>query len=336
MEKINNAKSEKSNQRKNREAEIIKEGTIGNNIRWKINEKKELYIAGSGELNVSTTYIEFFDEEIVDRGNIFSELEGIVKDTAEALFIGEGFAAIGAFAFANFKRLKKVRIPYGVTKIDKYAFNSCDSLKDINLPDSITEIGTLAFGRCTALEEIILPREIKVGIGAFMECSNLQKVRSSGMTKHTYIDGRAFENCSKLKTVILTHVDYLSNDVFGGSPVECFRLYMNKKSDIRMNAFYQADIEEIHLTAESNFVSVEFQNEISCPNIKRIYLYNRIPLLFGLSRSNTSGEKIEVYVPDRLNLIDKLILRSIENNASNLTVIHDSKMDSYDDFTVEL
>jgi hypothetical protein len=63
---------------------------------------------------------------------------------------------IGAFAFANCKKLESIKIPHGVEEIDRSAFEGCVCLKRIFLPGTLKKLGADCFFHCTSLERIIV------------------------------------------------------------------------------------------------------------------------------------------------------------------------------------
>jgi len=68
-----------------------------------------------------------------------------------------GTVAIGAYAFAENSKLKKVNLPDTVTEIRANAFNGCSSLQSIPLPESLVSIGEHAFLGCQSLKSVSLP-----------------------------------------------------------------------------------------------------------------------------------------------------------------------------------
>ncbi len=63
---------------------------------------------------------------------------------------------IGAFAFANCKKLESIKIPHGVEEIEENVFKGCISLREISIPSTLKKIGMFCFRKCTSLEKIII------------------------------------------------------------------------------------------------------------------------------------------------------------------------------------
>ncbi len=78
--------------------------------------------------------------------------------------------------------------------------------KDSNLstiPDYVSSIGATAFKGCIGLKNIEIPASIMlIGIEAFAECPNLESVAiSQDIYYEMGLDTKAFQNCSKLKSI---------------------------------------------------------------------------------------------------------------------------------------
>lgn len=78
---------------------------------------------------------------------------------------------IGEAVFSGCEKLKKVKLPEGLTEIDRLVFNECKSLERIEIPDTVKSIGNYAFCKCEKLTAVDLP---SVGEGAFQGCKLLE------------------------------------------------------------------------------------------------------------------------------------------------------------------
>ena len=108
------------------------------------------------------------------------------------------------------KKLTFVEIPstyflngvkYKIVSIDKKLFQEYKYLKNIKLPDGITKIGAFAFSKCFSLEKIIIPHSVKeIGDNAFEYCFSLKIAR---MSKNLDIIGKdVFKDCSSLVNIV--------------------------------------------------------------------------------------------------------------------------------------
>lgn len=124
-----------------------------------------------------------------DRVEIPSSIEGLPV------------TAIGAQAF-EYRRLRSVVIPEGVTSIGYAAFAGCDSLFGVTIPASVTSIGHSAFAGCSLLFSVTIPEGVTtIGGGAFGGCSRLTSVTIPGSV--TTIGNGAFGGCSGLTSVTI-------------------------------------------------------------------------------------------------------------------------------------
>ena len=105
-----------------------------------------------------------------------------------------------------------------VTEVGNNAFSNCSELTDVNMP-KLQTIGTKAFQYCTSLNTgMIWSTELAtIGKEAFKGCG-LTSVDLSGITgEGIQIETKAFENCTKLKTIVLpAGLTGISTGVFKG------------------------------------------------------------------------------------------------------------------------
>jgi hypothetical protein len=103
-------------------------------------------------------------------------------------------------AFTDCNKLKRVVIPYGVSRISGYGFCRCSQLKEIVIPESVTEIDSGAFSECTSLVSVSIPASVtQIGQKAFAQCSRLSDVWFKGNAP--VIQSNAFDGCAAAFTV---------------------------------------------------------------------------------------------------------------------------------------
>ena len=93
---------------------------------------------------------------------------------------------IGAKAFENCKKLKKVKVGSTITSIGSSAFKKCTKLTGITYNKAIKSIATSTFEGCTSLSKITLGskvKKIKVTKGAFKGCKKTIKVTGKKANK---------------------------------------------------------------------------------------------------------------------------------------------------------
>ena len=104
---------------------------------------------------------------------------------------------IAPYAFANHKKLKKVKIAEGITKIGKKAFYHCTALKKVTLPGSLVTIGDSAFEGDRSITAITIPKNVKtIGKKAFYKCKKLKTVMLK-TTKMKKVGASAFKKTKK-------------------------------------------------------------------------------------------------------------------------------------------
>ena len=104
---------------------------------------------------------------------------------------------IAPYAFANHKKLKKVKIAEGITKIGKKAFYHCTALKKVTLPGSLVTIGDSAFEGDRSITAITIPKNVKtIGKKAFYKCKKLKTVTLK-TTKMKKVGASAFKKTKK-------------------------------------------------------------------------------------------------------------------------------------------
>ncbi|MHB8129918.1 MAG: leucine-rich repeat protein, partial [Mobilitalea sp.] len=105
------------------------------------------------------------------------------------------------YTFYNCSSLSEFTLPDTLTRIGNRSFEKCSSLSVIKFPNHITSIGEYAFSECNSLKKLIIPMTVTdLGESVFSACKSLVKVKVSSEN----IASRAFEECPKLASVIMT------------------------------------------------------------------------------------------------------------------------------------
>ena len=143
-----------------------------------------------------------------------TSLVGYVGD-GEELVIPEKVTRISREVFCgrNSSKIRRVKIPEGVTYLGKEAFADCENLEDVELPESLSVIESRAFFRCRRLSRVKLPKELRLlGAGAFQGCSYLKKCEIPKNV--TTIRESVFQDCPSLTLVLPETVAVVEKNAF--------------------------------------------------------------------------------------------------------------------------
>lgn len=126
----------------------------------------------------------------------------------DLIIIPEYVAEIGARAFYNSEKIKKIVLPKGLHTIGEYAFAYMKLLSEINL-ENVKIIGESAFHDCESLERIRL-NCVEIGKDAFSGCSNLTEAEID-----CEMTGQAmFKYCNSLQKVTLKNTKVIAYETF--------------------------------------------------------------------------------------------------------------------------
>ena len=145
-------------------------------------------------------------------------------------------------------------VPENITRLEKECFKDCINLTSITLHDKITYIGDSCFQNCPKLKEIIIPdsvnylghscfkdciglTNIKLGNGfdtlhqhTFYNCKLLTKVVIPNTVKKYEENGKIFDECYNLQTIILSDN---CNDIYSLFP----KHYNNTGAPYKMHGY---------------------------------------------------------------------------------------------------
>ena len=205
-------------------ADVVAEGTCGENLTWTLDSTGTLKISGTGAMT-----------DYTDISNAPSNAPWYSsRSSIKSVIIENGVTSIGDKAFYFCSSLTSVTIPDSVTTIGDHAFSYCSSLTSVTIPNSVTTIGELAFYDCSSLTSVTIPNSVTtIGEWAFSGCSSLTSVTiGSGVTtigdnafcsctsldnitipdSVTSIGGGAFSGCRSLKSInVDNHNEYYSS-----------------------------------------------------------------------------------------------------------------------------
>ena len=172
-------------------ADVIQEGTYGDNVHWYLGADGTLAVTGEGEMadvadmsSDSTPWYAYqaqirkiaIGDGITRIGKGTFAGMGYVKDITMADSVKE----IGQSAFSGVMPRtadpgvqRTITLSQSLEKIDEYAFTE-SNLAEVNIPDSVREIGYAAFRRCYDLKSVTIGENSKlesIGNLAFEDCT---------------------------------------------------------------------------------------------------------------------------------------------------------------------
>lgn len=122
----------------------------------------------------------------------------------EQIIMPNQITSVGMFAFKECSNLKSITLSNNLKSLGDSCFWNCFSLKELNVPTSLEKIEPYAFWN-TGIKTIDIPESVKeIGLGAFNECSLLEKVYiKSPQVVTTYFTDyyQAFSRCTNLQKI---------------------------------------------------------------------------------------------------------------------------------------
>lgn len=163
--------------------------------------------------------------DIPDFVTVISEY-AFFNTSIEKVYIPSSVYFICTNAFCGCNGLTEVYILDTVRKLKEKVFSDCKNLQRVRLPKSVTEITEGMFSGCTNLKCVIAESGIHtIAEDAFKDCASLTSVSSKSMSSgsegelvvadEVVIEDFAFGNCSSLKSVSLSRVDFMLNSATG-------------------------------------------------------------------------------------------------------------------------
>lgn len=121
--------------------------------------------------------------------NLLPESTFLNSVVLKEVYLREGIATVGPYAFYGCKSLTEITLPSSTKTINQYAFFACSKLEKLDFSNTqLASVGLAAFQHCLSLREAIFP----YGFQSFAYGEN-----------YTYTDKAQFYGCTSLEKVVL-------------------------------------------------------------------------------------------------------------------------------------
>lgn len=202
--------------------------------------------------------------------------------------------------YYEIKRTGTVTLPNNIRYIPQRFFINMKNLKYIKLPESLEYIGDFAF-RNTSLQKVVFPTSLKgIGYGVFAE-SNIEDADLSH-TNLTYLGGNAFDDCDKLKNVILPDsLEILKEHVFSYTSALTHIKLSNNLKTIDTSCFYNSSIENIDLPASLKILAT--RAFAYCSNLTSVIVPEGVERIEGAVFKSCNNLH-EIFLPSTLTYLD--------------------------------
>ena len=238
-----------------------------------------------------------------------------------------------AFLMSANKKLKKAKLPKGITCIEKGAFENCLNLKKVILPAGLKYINLNAFCGCECLETIIIPSGVThLSSGAFKNCKSLKSVEI--LAPYIALDDEVFSGCENLEVLKMpNNIHSLGKNIFAG----CKKLDIEKNfkkitvtTSDRLNYFKNCNLlEEVTLPSDakrsgifsgSSVIKITLNEGLDwissdafseCENLKEITLPRTVTRIDNNAFANSGLTKI--VLPEGLVTIGEKAFAGCEN-----------------------
>ena len=335
-------------------AEIVDQGTCGEDLTWVLTDDGTLTISGTGAMiDYGYDYDTYYAPWHEYRNQIIQAImePGLTRIGVQAFYdctnltnvvIPEGVTEIGGNAFGGCMKLEGIVLPQSLTKIGICAFDYCTSLAEIVIPDGITEIVFATFAHCTNLTKVTLHENITaIGGSAFLVCENLTDlVIPQSVTK---IDSGAFYSCISLKEIVLPDgITEIAANTFADCHSLTKLIIPESVTTISGGAFSSCrSLTEINLPTNLVQLGEEWLSDwgnggvfSNCTALKEINIPNGVTRIYNYTFDNCTSLK-NIYYGGTEAQWNEIPIGSYNDCLSNATVHYESQPETPDIPAVE-
>lgn len=111
---------------------------------------------------------------------------------------------IGSACFFGCTSLKNVTLSNNMTNIPGYMFYHCSSLTNISIPEGTKIMYQESFCACNSLENIYIPKSVEQILGAFRECTNLERIEVDSQNSNFRWENGILFNKDKTEMIFIS------------------------------------------------------------------------------------------------------------------------------------
>ncbi len=213
---------------------------------------------------------------------------------------GNVFLPSGGLTFTQFPSLREIAV--GESCTDYYIYDSClydnnnqlvvvpAAKESVKIDPACTAIGDSAF-EMSSVKTVDIPENVeRIGFEAFADCTELKEISFTG-NKLTVIDEHAFQNCTRLKTIIVpASVKEIYPNTFNGCKKLASVILPEGLETIWHEAFKGcASLKTVVIPESVQTIYIDAFSD--CPELEEVYIWNAsFP-----DKAFTNSPKVHIY-----------------------------------------
>ena len=168
-------------------------------------------------------------------------------------------------AFAGMQALKTAHIPGHVLDVGAGAFENCTRLKKVTIEEGVEYLDMRCFAGCTSLKRVVLPDSADIGNYGFLDSGIAEPVFNRSKTKLFFYPN----TLTSVYYRVPSTVRCIGLTVFGQNPYLKEVILPEGVRELSIRAFCDSRVERVVLPSSLNVDKVVFEN---CPNLREVVI----------------------------------------------------------------